>query len=214
MHAMPLPVPVVAPRSDLEVLVDQLEGMRAWHAAFRARLAAEQQTATATREMRLDARRRIEALERTEAALQARADQSVRQTVELLAARPARALLVHRNEWIRTKVGLGLEAEGVQVLASLEDGAEGLGCAILEQPDLLVIEDRLPSLPGLELAKQARDFVPRAVIAAQVEDDQGVAAMLEAGAQAVFSRRVPPLLMAEQAADYLRHASSGPLLLT
>jgi CheY-like chemotaxis protein len=210
----PTPLPVVAARSDLEVLEDQLKGMSDWQAAFHARLEAEQLTPSATREMRLEARRRIEVLKRTQAALQARADRSVRQTVELLAARPARALLVHRNQWIRAKLAARLEAEGVQVLASLEDGADGLGCAIIEQPDLLLIEDLLPSVPGVELAKQARDFLPRAVIAAQVEDHHTVAAMLDAGAQAVFSRRVPPQLLAEQVADYLRQAATGQLLVS
>src|SRR4051794_23152093 len=189
--------------------------MRAWNAALRRHLEDERRTAvSATREMRLDARRRGEALRRTQQALQSRADHSVRESVALLHARPARAMLVHRNEWMRTKLSLALQAQGVHVVAAFDDGADGLGGAIAEQPDLLVVEDRLPSLPGLELVRQAGQYAPRALVAAQVEDERGVATMLEAGARAVFSRRVPPALLAEQVADHLRRAVDEPLLLT
>jgi DNA-binding NarL/FixJ family response regulator len=164
--------------------------------------------------MRIDARRRVEALQRTQQALQDRADRSVQESVALLRARPARAMLVHRNTWLRTKLSVGLQAHGLEVLGEFEDGADGLGSAIAEQPDLLVVEDRLPSVSGLELVRQAQHYLPRAVVAAQVEDERGVTSMLEAGARAVFSRRVPPALLAEQIADYLRKAAAEPLLLT
>jgi DNA-binding response OmpR family regulator len=175
----------------------------------------DQRTAlAATREMRLDARRRLAALQRTQQALLGRADRTVQESAALLRARPARAMLVHRNQWLRTKLSVGLRAEGLDVLGEFEDGADGLGSAIAEQPDLLVVEDRLPSLSGLEVVRQSQHYLPRAVVAAQVEDERGVAPMLEAGAQAVFSRRVPPALLAEQIADYLRRAAAEPLLLT
>lgn len=204
---------IAAQRTELELLQDQLDGMRAWHQALKERLATEHVSAAATREMRLDANRRIEALRRAQRALVARADRGVRESVELLATRPARAVLVHRSEWLRNKLSVGLAAEGVAVLAQLEDGADGLGTAVVEQPDLIVLEDRLPSVTGLDLVRHVRVFVPRAVIAAQVEDDRSVADMLDAGAQAVFSRRIPPSLIAEQVADYLRQRGEGPLLL-
>ena len=204
---------ISAQRTELELLEDQLEGMRAWHRSFRERVAAEHPATGLTREMRLDANRRLEALRRAQQALIARADRGVRESVELLASRPARAVLVHRNEWLRNKHTIGLTEHGMSVVASVEDGADGLGTAVLEQPDLIVVEDRLPSVHGLELVQQARVFVPRAVIAAQVEDERSVAGMLDAGAQAVFSRRVPPALIAEQVADYLRRRTDTPLLL-
>ncbi|MBW8801467.1 MAG: hypothetical protein JF597_50390 [Streptomyces sp.] len=189
--------------------------MRAWHAAFRRHLEQDQRTAVeATREMRLDARRRVEALQRTQRALQDRADRSVQESHAILHARPARAMLVHRNEWLRTKLSVGLQIEGLEVLGEFADGADGLGSAIAEQPDLLVVEDRLPSVSGLELVRQAQHYLPRALVAAQVEDERGIAPMLEAGARAVFSRRVPPALLAQQIAGHLRNAAAEPLLLT
>src|SRR5207249_14195 len=108
---------VAAQRTELQLLQDQLDGLRAWHEALRQRLELEHMSAGATREMRLDANRRIEALRRAQNALLARADRGVRESVELLATRPARALLVHRNEWMRTKLRIGLTDEGMAVLA-------------------------------------------------------------------------------------------------
>jgi CheY-like chemotaxis protein len=198
-------------RTELELLQDQLDGLQAWHRARRDRLAAEQLAAGATREMRLDANRRIEALQRAHSAVLGRADRAAR---EQLGPLPPRALLVHRSEWLRNKLTVGLAGEGITVLDGLDDGADGLGTAIVEQPDLLVVDERLPSVPGVELVRQARVFVPRAVIAAQVEDDKAVPAVLDAGADAVFHRRVPPAVLAERVADYLRKGSDSPLLLT
>jgi CheY-like chemotaxis protein len=162
---------------------------------------------TTSREDRMDAQRRLDGLRRTQEALQARAH-----TVHAPPEDRPRAVLVHRNAWLRDKLTLHLAELGVQVLAEAEDGAEGLGIAIAEQPDVVLLEDRLPSLPAVELVAGVREYVPDALVAAHVEHQEDVPALVEAGASAVFSRRVPPEVIADELAGLLEHPRDEPLL--
>jgi CheY-like chemotaxis protein len=168
--------------------------------------------ASTSREARMDAQRRLEALRRTQAALLARTEETVAEALASLEEVP-RAVLVHRSAWMREKLSLHLSELGVQVRAEADDGAEGLGIAIAEQPDVVVIEDRLPSLLAVELVAGVREYVPQAIVAAQVEHDEDVPRLVEAGVAAVFSRRIPPGLIAEELAGLLAQPRDEPLLL-
>jgi hypothetical protein len=59
-----------------------------------------------------------------------------------------RVVLAHRNEWFRSKLAVALTAEGIRVVADTDNGADASGITTVEQPDLLVLEDRLPSFTG------------------------------------------------------------------
>jgi CheY-like chemotaxis protein len=194
---------------------DRLARQQAAAAAWtrQAELLAELVEAeTTSREERMDAQRRLEALHRTQEALVARTrDHADPQAPP--SDRP-RAVLVHRNAWLRDKLTLQLAELGVHVLAEAEDGAEGLGIAIAEQPDIVLLEDRLPSLPAVELVAALREYVEGALVAAHVEHQEDVAALVEAGADAVFSRRVPPAVMADELAALLENPRDEPLLLS
>jgi CheY-like chemotaxis protein len=192
---------------------DRLARQQAAAAAWtrQAQLLAELAEAeTTSREERMDAQRRLEALHRTQEALQSRTrDHADPQPND----RP-RAVLVHRNAWLRDKLTLELAELGVHVLAEAEDGADGLGIAIAEQPDIVLVEDRLPSLPAVELVSALREYVTGALVAVHVEHQEGVPAVVEAGADAVFCRRVPPAAMADELARLLEHPQDEPLLLS
>lgn len=198
--------PCVHGRTGFELLSDQLDGLARWHRDRQRRMQAAEAVHD-TREQRLDLRRRMEALRRAQDALLARADDSIEGSLELLSQSPARSVLAHRSEWMRHKLALGLEELGVTVVAELENGADALGVSVFEQPDLLIIEDRLPSMTGMEVVTSIRQLAPKTWVAAQVDDEDGVAPMLEAGADAVFSRHVPPQLVVEQVIEQLRHRS-------
>lgn len=204
------PVPA---RSGVELIADQLDGLDRWHKIVHARLAAAK-TAEGTREMRLDSRRRMDALRRAQQALLSHADSRIEESRSVLNAGPARGIIVHRSDWVRAKLALALEEHGLTVVASETDGADGLGVAVIEQPDLLIIEERLPSISGPELVRSTRELSPHTVVAAQVESVGGVGDLLDAGAMAVFSRRVTPAKMAEQVVDYLRNRPDEYLLMT
>ena len=188
-------------RSQLDLLQAQLDGMAAWQATVRAREQA-QESARLSREMRMDAQRRLQALRRANRALLARADDTMRGGRELLTDRP-RVVVAHRNAWLRNKVNVHLTDLGLSVVALLEDGADAIGTAIAEQPDLLLVEDALPSMSGLEVVTEARTYAPSTVLAAQVADAAAVPVLLDAGAAAAYTRQVPPADIAEGLAALL-----------
>lgn len=187
----------------------QIRAMAAFqrHAEVMQRLEAQE---VASREMRRDARHRLEALRRTQQMLVRRTESLVDESQELLRQRPPLALVVHRNEWMRQKVAQGLRDRGIEVLPLCEDGADGLGMAIADQPDLVVLEDRLSSLSGLELVGGLLEYCD-ALVAAQVAHDDEVGPMLEAGASAVFTRRVPPAVVVDEVHALLLDRSRAPV---
>ena len=193
-------------RTQLDLMKAQLAAVEAWHEARRASEAAAESVAL-TREMRLDVNRRMEAGRREQQALLARADAQLRESGGVLSGPVApRAVLAHRNGWLRDNVAERLELRGITVVGVFEDGAEAVGTVVVEQPDLVLVEDRLPTLSGVEVVRRVRAFAPDAVVAAQCLDSDGVRQLVEAGAQAVFTRRIPPLDIADQLVDCL---SSG-----
>lgn len=181
-------------RPHLELLTAQLQALDAWH---RAGSSAAESTAL-TREMRLDLNRRMEARRREQQALLVRASAQLEVSGNVLSGRArTRAVLAHRNVWLRDAVAARLTACGVQIVGAFEDGADTSGTVVVEQPELVLVEDRLPTLSGLEVVRRVREFSPDAVVGAQVLDAAGVAAFVDAGAHAVFTRRVPPAEMAD-----------------
>ncbi len=208
-----MPQQVCVKRTVLQLLQDQLQGVTAWQASARARELAETSRKD-NRELRLDSRRRIEALRRANAAMIARSEVTTTRSLHLFEVAEPRVVIVHRQEWMREKLAAGLAQHGLSVVAEVYDGADALGISIAEQPDLVVAEDRLPSMTAVEMVRSLREFAPHTVVAAQVEDGSGVASILEAGASAVFSRRVPPAEVCEQVAQFLRDRPAEALLVT
>ena len=185
-------------QSHVALMRSQIDAIDAWHRARRVAEAAAQ-SAMSTRESRLDLNRRLEARRREQEALLARAADQLRSSGGVLAGRVRpRAVLAHRNAWLRDAVASRLDAEGVDVVGVFDDGADCAGTLVVEQPDLLLVEDRLPTLTGVEVVLRAREFAPRTVVGAQALDAGSVAALFDAGAQAVFTRRVPPADMVGQ----------------
>lgn len=186
-----------SPRPSGELVEQQLRALDHWHATRRA-VERSLQVREASREAQLDARRRLDVLRREQAALVERAETSLRKGWAVVGDSRPRAVVAHRNEWFRTKLCGLLEHRGVKVLAALEDGAEASAALVLEQPDLLLVEDLLPGLSGVELLGRAHDLAPRTVVGAQAATAESMALLVERGASAVFSRRVPPADVAKE----------------
>lgn len=179
-------------RDSLELLAAQVAAIDAWHRARRAAEAAAE-SAALSRELRLDLSRRAAARRREQSALEARAEQQLREAGTVLAGRArVRAVLAHRNAWLRTAVARRLESQGVLVVGEFEDGADAAGTVVVEQPDLVLVEDRLPTVSGLEVVQRVRSFAAAAVVGAQCLDADGIQPMADAGAQVVVTRQVPP----------------------
>ncbi|MCW2621853.1 MAG: hypothetical protein JWL64_1455 [Frankiales bacterium] len=203
-----VPPPLIL--SDLELIALQLQALERWHAARREQeqlLAAPGQS----REQRLVSQRRLAALAAVHRAVMARSDEQVSRDPDGRGPGRARAVLAHRNLWLRGKVGAALEDLGVTVVASVDDGAEALAAVVCLQPELILVEDRLPTVPGREVVGAAAGYAPHTVIAVQAEGQEGLGRLLDLGVRAWFSRRIPPAEIAARLVETL-HRTDGDIL--
>jgi CheY-like chemotaxis protein len=180
-----------AARSFADLLRDQLTGIRRFHDD---RKAAEQAAAAAggSREQRLDVSRRLDVVRRQHHALVTRTQASLEAAGSPLYRLRPRVLIVHRNDWLRRRVTAELPEGEIDVIAQLDNGADGVALLIAEQPDLLLVEDALPQVTGMQLLAAAHRYAPHTRAAIQVAYEDGLAAAVDAGATAVFTRRTPP----------------------
>jgi CheY-like chemotaxis protein len=185
-------------QSPVDLMRSQLEAIDAWH---RARRAAESAALSAmnTRENRLGPQPPPRGAPARAAGAGGRAADQLRASGGVLAGR-----LRPGGPWwppqpLAAGHGAGrLREEGVEVVGAVRRRSGLRRHLVVEQPDLLLVEDRLPTLTGVEVVQRARDFSPRTVVGAQALDAGSVAALFDAGAKAVFARRVPPVEMVDQ----------------
>ncbi len=182
----------VLPLRDAAQLVrDRQEGLAAWRADVEAKLALEV-PAGVDRAQQVDARRQHAALERVHTAVTECLGHRMRIVPGGDRDEHPRAVVAHRSDWLRARLAEEFADLGVDVVGEGEDGAEAVAMTVVEQPDLLLIEDRLPWLTGVEVVQAVREFAPRTAVAVQLEDAAGADALVAAGASAVFSRSVQP----------------------
>lgn len=191
-------------RRELDLARRQLHAIEAFHAA-RAQAQEALDSVARTREMRMDAARRLEILRREHHALIDRAHQHLQASCDLLVGTIApRALVAHRAGWFADKLVALLEQAELEVVEQVDNGADAIGIAVVEQPDLLFVEDGLLMVTGEEVVREARRFCPQTRIGAQVEHVSRIEALLEAGADAVATRQTPPLEVSEQLLTLIR----------
>lgn len=192
------PVPAVSGRrTELDLLLDQLDGMQAWTRRHRA--TGRLLEAASSGEARLNLFRRAEAVDRQRNALVDWTAQQLRESaVPLCSLSARRAVIVHRSDWFKDKISSGLQAGGIEVVARLENGADAIGVVVAEQPDVLLIEDRLPMVSGLLVTQAARQYAPRTMVIVQVAADWEIGPFLDAGATTAYSRRTSPIEIAAQ----------------
>ena len=198
--ALPLPAadgaapgaPEWHPRSDLDLAAQQLQAVDRFN---RARHMREEAAAAAarSRELRMDAARSIEVLRRQHDAVVSRAHEQLRTSGQLLrSTAERRVVLASRSDWLVGKLQRALQDRGVQVVARTDNGAEAVGIVVAEQPDLVLVEDTLAMVAGLEVIREIRQFSPDTVVAAHATSGDRVGQLMDAGASAVFTRQVPP----------------------
>lgn len=185
------------PRTALDVMTQQLTAIGRFH---EARHTAEVAAAAAgtTREARMDLVRECDVLRREHRALISQSHEQLElagQPLERMAT--CRVVLAHRSERFLAKVADRLEDQGVRVAARLGNGADAVGAVIAEQPDLVLVEDALAMVPGEQVMRKVHEFCPDTVVTAHVAAGDRVGPPLEAGAAAVFTRRIPPLDVAQ-----------------
>lgn len=194
--------PVLLPctRTPLELSEARRHAVEAWGRARRA-VEAVQRCRPGAELQRLQEVRR-----REERALQDRVER-VRRRGEQREPLPVRAVLAHVDQELVGEIARRLTAAGVQVVGAFSDGADAAGAIVAEQPDLVLVQDELPTMSGLDVLDRVRTFCPDAVIGVQVADSGGIGTYVDAGACAVFTRRVPVDEVAERLLECLAHPS-------
>jgi len=188
------------PRTSVELILDQVRAIGSWvQDPVGTGPDRAPELGVVSRELRLDLAGELAARRATHAAVLARAELQLRQTGDLMwADSSCRAVLAHRDVWWRERVADCLTALGVQVIAQAGDGVDAVGVLVVEQPDLVVVQDLLPLLPGLQVVRQARRYAPTSLIAAHLLDSRQAQPFLSAGADVAFSRLDRPGEIAEQ----------------
>lgn len=187
---------VVRGRSQTDVLLDQLRGMEAWTREHNVHVV---DVGTAgSRESRLDLARRRDVVTRQRQALLDWTERQLRDSDRMIRSLAAtRVVIAHRHAWFKVKLTSALQAGGATVVADLDNGADALGVVVAEQPDFLLIEDKLPMVNGLDLTREVTRHAPNTVVLVQVATDWEIGPFLDAGAATVYSRRTPPADIAE-----------------
>lgn len=184
-------LPAAAPaclerRTGTELVLRQLHGIDAWTRDSPA------QPAGPSREALMDWRRVMERRERERAAMTAHIErQDAAGPRPMVTAGPSTVLVVHRQPWFCEKVSAALQHEHFARPIVMHDGADRIGVLVAEQPDIMIVEDRLPSVSGIDIVVRAHVLAPRTAVVVQIATDQNAAAALDAGARAVFTRQVP-----------------------
>lgn len=184
-------------RSQLDLAAQQLRAVERFNRARRMR---EQAAAAAarSRELRMDAARSLEVLRREHDAVVARTDEQLRESGRLLrSAADRRVVLALRNDWLLRTLEQTLEGSGVHVVARTDNGADAVGLVVAEQPDVVLVEDTLAMVPGVEVIREIRHFCPETLVVAQAAHGDRVGDLLDAGASAVFTRRTSPQEVAQ-----------------
>jgi CheY-like chemotaxis protein len=176
----PDPMTVLAER-----LVRQLEGLERWHAVRAARLAdLDLRLSASSRDERLVAGRQRDALERAHAVVEEQAGEQLRTGLQPSAG-ASTLLVAHPQPWTAERLSARLGDLGMCVIAQDGNGADALGRLVAEQPDVLVVNDVLSMLSGVQLIEEARLLAPATRVVALVSGSAGFALAQEAGAHAV-----------------------------
>lgn len=96
-----------------------------------------------------------------------------------------RVLLADDHVLVRQGIRQFLEDEAdIEVLAEANDGAEALRMVQEQQPDVAVLDIRMPEMTGIEATRRIKERFPqvRVLILTAYDDDPYVFALLQAGA--------------------------------
>ncbi|MCE9623369.1 MAG: response regulator transcription factor [Actinomycetia bacterium] len=113
-------------------------------------------------------------------------------------------LFIEDDDAIRLALKLALEDEGYEVREA-PDGASGLAAFAASEPDLVLLDLRLPDISGFEVCRSLRasSIVPIIIVTAQT-DTYDLVAGLEAGADDYVMKPVVPKELAARIRAALR----------
>lgn len=105
-----------------------------------------------------------------------------------------RVLLIDDHALFRFGLQELLERRGIEVVAALGDTADGARRVAETQPDVVLLDLRMPGLSGLDLLRQLRAAHPAMPIAMLTTsaEEQDVVASLQSGAQGYLLKDMEP----------------------
>ena len=106
---------------------------------------------------------------------------------------PLRVLVADDQELVRAGFCVILEASGYAVAGEAADGAQAVALAASEQPDVVLMDVRMPVMDGLEATRQitAMPRAPKVVILTTFDLDDYVYEALRAGASGFLLKDAP-----------------------
>lgn len=163
----------------------QLQAIAAFHHA-RAIAAWAAAAGERSREMRAQDARRLEVLRRKHSAVIARAHEQLRSSGVRPTAAPRRRVLLAGPGSDR-EVAPTLEAHGLRVVARVRNGADAVGIALVEQPDVVVVHEPLAMVPSEEVVREVRRYSPGTGILVVAGSRERASACADAGATLVLT---------------------------
>src|SRR5258708_12464564 len=105
-----------------------------------------------------------------------------------------RVLLIDDHALVRNGIGELLQSRGVQVVASVSSGDEGVHRASELHPDIILLDVKMPGMSGIETVLRLRasgSAVP-ALMLTMSHEDEDLRAALRAGAQGYLLKDMEP----------------------
>ncbi|WP_369070279.1 response regulator [Kineococcus terrestris] len=120
-------------------------------------------------------------------------------------------VLADDQELVRTGLRALLEARGVDVLAEAADGVEAVEAVAATDPDVVLLDLRMPRLDGIRATRRLveRGVRSRVLVLTTYDLDEHVYAALRAGAAGFLLKTCP----ADRLADGVRVVAAGEALL-
>ncbi|MBV9446553.1 MAG: response regulator transcription factor [Streptosporangiaceae bacterium] len=127
---------------------------------------------------------------------------------------PPRVVIADDQALVRGGFRLILKSDGISVVAEVADGAEAVAAVLKHQPDVVLMDIRMPEMDGLEatrriVASGACSAGVRIIILTTFDLDQYVYAALAAGASGFLLKDVSP----EHLVSAVRLVRTGDALL-
>jgi NarL family two-component system response regulator LiaR len=100
---------------------------------------------------------------------------------------PIRVVLIEDNDVFRQALKLLLELRGdIQIAAAAEDGARAVELCRRHEPDVILLDYRLPGDDGVQVARRVRAECPEVavVVLTAAAQEREIEALLETGAVA------------------------------
>jgi DNA-binding NarL/FixJ family response regulator len=124
--------------------------------------------------------------------------------------RRLKLLLADDHALMFEAISLALENEpDLEIVGCAESGSQVLPLLQQTQPDLVVLDLKMPGMDGLTLVKLIRERFPHVgtAVLSGIDTDETIEAVLRAGANAFISKSVDPAALAEA----LRRAVEAPV---